>query len=356
MNKPQLRIHTLNEKESTSYICEEHLEIFKSNPFHLPNSPVMIRYEDNSTTVGSVFVFPLEIIYGDSIFRVCAGSTLTVDERYRGRGFAKQMTLKRLELSEDKIAIASGLSNMSLPLFKKIGFAVFPLERYIFVVNSYPAIKKFVGDNCASKALSSFINVFANTWLSIIRMRNRQMLKDYQVEEVKDTPQEVADIAREESCQFMENHTREWFNWVLHGHFNKGERNKQHLFVVKDKTDIVAFYMTKERYHEQASHRGFRDVMLGSVIEWGVRRDSHLNESDVLLNAVLSFEESVDVVEVCSADKNLNKSLKRNMMIHLGDSNFAIFAKEGTELAKTNDYRNPANWRIRPAGSDNSFN
>ena len=77
------------------------------NPFikEMDCSKLVFMMGDES--VGSVTTLPLQIVAYGNIYSVCAGSNLSVDSRFRGQGIATKLTMRRLSLSKDKIAIAS---------------------------------------------------------------------------------------------------------------------------------------------------------------------------------------------------------------------------------------------------------
>ena len=348
---------TKNQDEITGKIPENYLRFLMKNPFSYDGAPIMLRVEEKDICIGSVYAFPIQLCYKNSeTFTACAGSTLFVNPQSRGKGIAKSLTLKRLDLSKDKIAIASGLSSMSLPLFKKLEFNIFMSQRNIFLKNSRPVVEIFLKNSFFLTLFSSIANIFLKLQRSILNWQRKRIFTGFKVEETTTVPQEVADIVANDTALFRENHTKEWFEWVLKGGFTDDTRSTQHLFVVKQANEIIGFYMTKERFHEQASHRGFRNVILGSVIEWGVKQSVSIKDEYLVLDAILSFGKHVHAVEVCSAYANINRFLKKRFLISIGKSNFAIRAQDDSPFAKYSEYKNQCNWRIRPAASDNSFN
>ena len=121
-----------------------HKNFLLSNPFALIDDSILMQALSGKTVIGSVYAYPLEIIHkSNRIFKVCAGSTLYVNPESRGMGIGGRLTMERLQLTRDKIAIAAGLSGMSLPIFQKKGFDVFFLKRYIFLQNSRPVVEMF---------------------------------------------------------------------------------------------------------------------------------------------------------------------------------------------------------------------
>ena len=339
-----------------SLFNKAHKHFFIKNPFADDCDPSQVVAILNEIVLGSVYAFPLEIVFqSDRIFKVCAGSTLYVNPESRGMGIGGRLTMERLQLTKDKIAIAAGLSGMSLPIFQKKGFDVFFLKRFIFLQNSRPVVEMFFKNKYFVKVGTCLFNGFVSLWKKVLEKQAKSYIKDLQVIEVTKATTDVEDIINQDKSVFRENHTKEWFNWVLKGGFVEDNRSRQHLFLVKDEEKTIAFFMTKERFHSQASHRGFKNVILGSVIEWGILENNKLTENQLLLLALLSFGKHVDAVEICSAYDSINRFLKRRLLIQVGESNFAIKAADDSPLQQYPEYHEQRSWRIRPAASDNSF-
>ena len=333
-----------------------HKNFLLSNPFALIDDSILMQALSGKTVIGSVYAYPLEIIHKTNrIFKVCAGSTLYVNPESRGMGIGGRLTMERVQLTKDKIAIAAGLSGMSLPIFQKKGFDVFFLKRFIFLQNSRPVVEMFLKNKYLVNVGTWIFNGFVSLWKKILEYQAKSYIKDLQVIEVTKATPDVEDIINQDKSVFRENHTKEWFNWVLKGGFVDDNRSRQHLFLVKDAEKTIAFFMTKERFHEQASHRGFKNVILGSVIEWGIRENNKLTENQLLLLALLSFGKHVDAVELCSAYDSINQFFKHRLLVQVGESNFAIKAADDSPLQQYPEYHEQRSWRIRPAASDNSF-
>lgn len=357
-----LEIKTITNKQVRSGIAgndipNNYKEMFFTNPFANDNSCMQLKAILDNRQVGCVYTFPITISHKNvNIYEACAGSSLSVDPEYRGRGIGGKLTMTRLNLSKDKIAIASGLSSMSLPIFQKKGFDVFLSKRWIYLQNSRPVLEMFLPQGFLLRAMTKVANCIIKMWHSILQIQTKKAFEKFTIEECDTVPQDVADIVVEETKVFAENHTKEWFEWVLNGKFVCDNSAKQHLYVVKENSNIVAFFMTKERFHKQASHRGFKNVILGSVIEWGIRENAKLSIHDLLLFAIMSFGKHVDAVELCSTDKDLDKFFRRRLLVAVGCGNFAIKADESSPLNNYPELHSMQNWRIRPAASDNSFN
>lgn len=325
------------------------------NPYLSEIDCSLLEYVVDGKVAGQVTTLPTEIVAYSRVFQACGGSGLCVDKQYRGRGIASELTKERMRLSRDKIAIASGLSIMSFPLFKKLGFVTFSFPRLIYLRKSRPVLE-MVFSGILLKVVALIVDIFLNLHTMIQRKLSIYGKNKILIEEVSEATEDIVHIVADDNHPFRENHTKEWFDWVLHYPFSNDEHSRQHLFQIWVNGKVQAFFMTKERFHKQASHRGFKNVILGSVIEWGVKPDSTLKEIQICKAAVFSFGSHVDAVEICLNNVKQIKSLKKMGMIHVGDSNMAVNAADDSPFQVYKDkFSIIDNWRIRPACSDNGL-
>jgi hypothetical protein len=147
---------------------------------------------------------------------------------------------------------------------------------------------------------------------------------------------------------FMEVHDKAWLQWNLNQTFSTDNRNKKRLYEIKKGDTTAAFFIIKQEFFSQASSRGFKNVYLGSVVEWGIDASSKLREKDIYLMAIGCFDKSIDGVQVATNDMNTMKMLKRNMFIRIGNATIAFKMK----AVKEEGIDNINNWRVRIAGGD----
>ena len=73
----------------------------------------------------------------------------------------------------------------------------------------------------------------------------------------------------------------------------------------------------------------------------------------LLVSAALHLKkEKMDAVEIPSADKSINRFLRRIGWRQVGESNFAIKAGEDSPLFGNEEMTKIENWRLRPAMGD----
>jgi hypothetical protein len=115
--------------------------------------------------------------------------------------------------------------------------------------------------------------------------------------------------------------------------------------------------MTKRRFHEQASGRGFKNVWLGSIIEWGCLSGFENVQKWAIVSAVVSMRKDTDAVEFATDDRSLQKFVKRFGWRQVGCANFCFKIVGGVaDLAGNPAMSEQSNWRLRPAMGDFGLN
>jgi len=129
------------------------------------------------------------------------------------------------------------------------------------------------------------------------------------------------------------------------------------LFIVKDRQlGVVGFFMYKVRFHETASHHGYKNLTLGSLMEWQSVDTRKITPATLALMAVMEMKcDGVDAVEVCTDDEDMGRSLKRALFQRVGDLSFVIRATENSPLRKHAGWDQQANWRLRSIEGDNGL-
>ena len=124
------------------------------------------------------------------------------------------------------------------------------------------------------------------------------------------------------------------------------------LFLIKKQGKIEGFFVTKQQFFEQASSRGFKNVYLGSIMEWGIAKGSKLTEKDINSIAIHHFDNNVDGIQVATTDIALARNLKKYLFVPIGTANVGIRMKSIKDPA----IKEMKNWRLRIAGGDTLMN
>ena len=160
-------------------------------------------------------------------------------------------------------------------------------------------------------------------------------------------------LVQSEKKRFSEAHDKSWFKWVLTNSFSQDGPARAYLIERNGKS--TAFYMTKRRYYAQASHRGFKNVWLESLVEWGCED----GEYDVLWAGIvvhaLRCRADCDAFELPAFDERMCKSARRIGWRQVGKANcaFMVNPKCREEFASImEDMSCVDNWRLRPGMAD----
>jgi len=143
-------------------------------------------------------------------------------------------------------------------------------------------------------------------------------------------------------------------NWWLMNLLTNDSRNRRKLFLVYDRAGkIVAYFLVKARFFETATHRNYRNLLLGSIADWMVLEKGAISMKQILLLAMNELNKmDVDAVEFCTADPELARAPRWLGFVRVGSLNFMYRAAPKSVLADP-DLAKLDRWWIRPGDGDN---
>lgn len=333
------------------------IKALKANPNSGEQSPVQVLGIVDNKVVGQETVFPIQVKAKDKVYTAIAGSGLYVHEDYRKSMLGVSLITKREELSVDGIALGCGLSSLALPAHLMFDYLCFSMPRLMWVFKSRAVIEKKLGIPAISLLMSRLVDVPLWLWGMVFKaitiMRTRKLV----VELADHADGQIAKLIDQDPHPYACKHTTAWFNWQLKSSFTNDIRGKQKLFVIKDReSHIRGFFMYKIRFHETASQRGYRNLLLGSLMEWQSSDQQKLSHAIIALVAILEMrKDAVDAVEICTDEKPMFDYLKKWMLFHVGELSFVLRATEVSPLRKLEGWNNQKKWRLRPAEGDNGL-
>lgn len=360
MKKDTVQIKDLSLDELSCDLSEVALKVraLRNNPF-ADSGKTLGRiagfYEGQE--IGGEYVFPLLLKTPHGEFSVLGGSTLHVDPAYRRTGFGMDLPELRWQKSPSKVALGAALSQMALPVHQLLDYIVFLLPRSIMLWRSRVLVEMRLKGGLA-KAVSVVADCGIWVYSVLLGVVSKIALHGYRIEDVKATDEksleDVAALIAEDVAQYSEVHDVRWLKWHMKESFS--DDGPARMAVVRRKGNVVGFFMIKKRFHAQASHRGFRNVWLGSVIEWQMKKGFEKKLAWLLVRAALKLKkEGMDAVEIPSADSSLHRFFRRIGWRQVGESNFVIKAGEGSSLFSDAEMTKIDNWRLRPAMGDSGL-
>jgi hypothetical protein len=345
------------------WINEFYCDALLANPF--VTSPEMvcqkIGYVDGNVG-GTEVEFPL-LIKADGKIRLAGSGSLTVvDEwaRKSGLGMAISDTDTADFESGIEISEGAGLSQIAVKVHRFTDYTVFEYPRFIALWKSRSVVERFM-QGFGAKILAGCADACIRVYGLVLSAVTKFNLRNVEVVPVEGNDHAgiiaIAALTELENRRFSEVHDTQWITWHLNHSFSRHGSAK--AFLVRRKSDgkPVAFYMTKRRFHEQASGRGFRNVWLGSIIEWGCSPGFERVQKWAIVSAVVSMRKNTDAVEFPTNDTSLQKFAKRLGWRQVGCANFCFkIADQTSDLVHNKAMSDPSQWRIRPAMGDCGLN
>ena len=326
-----------------------------ANPSLLSENDVcQIIALDGKKVVGSELSFPNKYVVNGEI-KFCRGaSTLFSDEAYRKHAVGTDLMINATTITSKQDSIVAGISQMAYPLYKAMRYTCFSFQRFVFLNKSRVAVEYMLKQNSLlTKIISQIMDILLVFYRFFVFGGNRLRMRKYSIEIVSEVPQEVEDIARGDNQRYMELHDKNWFEWNLNYSFKPNGKKNKYLAVIKDKDDkIVAFFLNKITFYKQASSRGFKNIFLGTVTEWGIRKGESLSEFDVQMTAIRYMPKDIDGAEVATTAKDVVKDFKYHLLFPMGEANIAVYIQSFKEKAM----KDINNWRIRLAAGDTLLN
>lgn len=295
--------------------------------------------------VGRTIPFDTKIKIGSQVYMASAGSSLYVVDSYRKYNVGADLMMRK---SGVDYRISAGISDMALPLHKILKFHILEYPRMMLLLNSR-AILEMKGIHGVLLRVSAFLinqplRLFNNyhRWCSIRLRKEFQIIKETVI------PEWVDDMILNDGHKYMEVHDRAWLQWNLDNHFKEDKQDIQSFFSVYEGNKPVGFFMTKERFREDAGGK-LKNIILAAIVEWGIAKDCvSLSEDKLYKMAISTFSKEVDIIEFATDDEVVCKKMKKWGFIKHGFAHIA-FKDNNKDCKDASDIRL---WRVRYGYAD----
>ena len=322
-----------------------------NNPFRDGHDDVFVKIGlVNGKFGGQEYVFPLNIVVNGKLHLSGSGGCTHVKEWARKSGLGLEFTVLHSDRRDGRFDVISGagLSQMSLRMQKYFGTKIFEYPRYIMLLKSRAVLEaKLRGVWLKITSLfvdlliliySIIIGFFAQIFSHSICVR---IVNPGNLQQVN----ALGRLASETDCRFFELHDARWFGWILTNSFS--EYGPAKAYILYKGEDAVGFFMIKKRFHKQASHRGFKNVWLGSVVEWGCMSGYEKKLLWSIIKWALKSRKELDAVEFPVFEPYVQRFLHRLGWRHVGNANCCYRIRTDGEFIEPEGMDNPRNWRIR---------
>lgn len=326
---------------------------FLNNPYIKDrNSPLVLLGRIDDDVCGRIIYFPTRLRINGIIEESLGASSLLVNERGRDYSIGARLMMYPIQSKKCKYLLYAGISKMAEPLYKKL----LKFEWFDIPCKWQPRNTRFLYQSIGLRGVllnlaTCLSNIILRPMIGLSTFLSCKTVGQYEVKMLKEVPQWVEDIVAEDTHKYMEYHSRQWFEWVLKYNFCANKNDIQKLFGVYKDGIPVGFFLLKER-QVSIPEKGIDNVVFGTMIEWGVKKETQLNEYAINKLAFSHYSNRVDIVQAISDNHVILKKISKYLFIRHGNANFAF-----RDLTKSldKDYKQMQNWRIRVGYSDVAF-
>lgn len=252
--------------------------------------------------------------------------------------------------SPDATVGACGASQMVYPIYKSFGWTDFVMPRYVLLRHARSVIERKVGRLVAAMAAVP-VDAGLALYTSLV-LRDGLNGIDGRVDTL--VPAELAKVLSCQANTFMPRSV-ETLDWRLRSRFRNEPRDRNLLLTLAYRGEVAAYALLKIRFHEQASVRGFRNVLLGSLQEWLIFDSKRLSFKTLVIWACRELlRQNVDAVEVCSTSEEEERVLRAMGMRRVGEVHLMWHAPPDTRLTAAK-YHAQSSWMIRNGDGEAFF-
>lgn len=331
-----------------AYLTQTRINTFLHNP-NLEDYEKCVQYLSlvDGVVVGRVMCFDTKLKIGDQIVSALSGSALEVYKDFRHLAVGVDLMMYPMLSKDNQFVIFSGISEMALPLYKKLKYIVFEFERMMLLKNAKCIVESKGVKGLTLVLLSGMINVLIRLFNMYTKWKSSSLLNNFEIRCETLVPDWVNDMILNDGHKYMEVHDRAWLQWNLDYNFKGHKFDKQSFYSIHRNGKVVGFFMTKERFKEEAGGM-LKNVLIGSIVEWGTLDNDVLSEADINRIATTTFTNSVDIVEFATTDPKVVKKMRQSGYLSHGFAHI-VFKDKTKELKDISDINL---WRLRYGCAD----
>lgn len=331
--------------------------VFQSNPFSDdPDAVVQVIGSVDGTVAATSSSLPLDVYVGDRVYRTAAGHDMRVNEEFRNTQFGLKLPMERLKSTPNNFYISAAQSQMMIKVQQFLKCTIFYMPRLIMLFKSRAVVETKIS-GVLGRCITALIDIALSCYWLCLRMYSSIKLRGCIIERVEDDNEaalkEIADIIKSDKHLCGEVHDERWLKWLLTNSFDDAPANE--LLLVRKDTKAVAFVMSNHRFFKQASHRGFKDVWLSTLLEWGSMPGFESILKATLLKVAADYRKQCDAIQVLGTDATIEHFFRGKMWRQVGDGHFVIKIGKGSPLEGNEEFLKQENWRLRPAMGDAGF-
>lgn len=281
--------------------------------------------------------YPIKVILDGKEFYACSGSGLMVTKECRHLALGMELFMQFAKHKKYKFSIGASISDMALPLYRKLHFHILEYPQLILLRNAHSILAtKHLG------WLSGLVNVPIKLFSKYEIYKANKIAKNYDIYRETIIPKWVDKFTLNDGHKYCEYHDQKWMQWTIDNQLHEDKRNETQFYGIYKNGNPVGFYITKERFRDEAGGV-LKNFMLGVVLEWGSYDESKLSETDILSLTLLTFSKSIEIIQTATSNVDTIRAAKKLGFIRHGYGHIGF--KDNTKTY--NDASDINLWRIR---------
>lgn len=318
-------------------------DTFLANPNLKDYSKCLLCIKKVDNNIGGIAMFyPTRFKADGTIYDAVSGSELEVYEDFRTLALGADIVMYPIGHKENNFLIYAGLAELALEMYKKLRFVIFSYPRMMQLRKSRSIIESKGIHGGLLKVTFSIVDIVLQTLNKYWKLKSQKASKGFCVSKVTRVPEWVDDVVLNDGHKYMEVHDHKWLQWNLDYNFKGLKKDVQNFYIITKNGSNLGFFMTKERFRDVAGCT-LKNIVIGSIMEWGTSNEKQLNEYDIHTIAMGTFSKNVDIVEMATTDLRVVRKMKPLGFIRQRDAHIGF--KDLTRKYK--DSNNPDLWRIR---------
>jgi hypothetical protein len=321
-----------------------------------PSDPVQLIGLVGDRVIGRLDLFPGEVHIRGVRYRVFWGSNLNVLEPFRSTMMGVTLLMMLGSISE--VGAGCGIAQIAIPIYRMLEWTDLEMSRFILLRRSNSVARKYLGNGVLGRIAAACANLGLLAHRALLRISIAFEGRRLRVERLDRMDQSFDAKLAAPADKAAFHRSSAWINWLLrYGEGrNPKDLDRRGLFAVRaGDGEIVGYFVIRQRFLPIATHRGFPDLLLGSVADWMTFDEGKLPEGTLLLLATRELSRwNVDAVEVCTNVHTQAAALRRRGFLPGGALHLMFKAPANSPL-RGEEFKSVAAWRIRPAEGDNGL-
>lgn len=333
-------------------------EVFINNPLATANPffTYLAIDVDKNKVIGSFDIFKGILSYQNIKTESYWGSTYYVDEEYRKEGIAIKLIL---EVMQNHFPIfGCNVAKSALPIYKAFKWINFQFSRFIVPLKSDSVVKKYIKCKFINIPMIAFLNLVLNIYRKIILPGLLFSINNNNIKAIryKEFPDKLSYLLEVNTEKFNFYKNSKYINFVINNGIEDNHEGQKKLFLLFVDDECVGYFIIKIKFYDQASHRGFMNVKIATLIDYRMFDESKLSSSILLKKALIEMlKENVDILEMFSFNNQTNNFLNKIIGFRMDTLNLNFYIPKSHYLYKNKDIQKLSNWIITPGEGDNIF-